>query len=51
MNRSNIPALTHRPDHVPPELVYDVDIFNLQAPGETVHDAWKRIQREAPPIF
>ncbi|VXD04122.1 Cytochrome P450 [Pseudomonas sp. 9AZ] len=51
MTVKSIPALTERPAHVPPELVYDVDIFNLEGANEDVHLAWKRVQREAPPIF
>ncbi|SCW90371.1 Cytochrome P450 [Sphingobium faniae] len=46
-----IPALTPPPPHVSPELVYDVDIFNLPHAKEGVHAAWKRIQKEAPRIF
>ena len=51
MDLPNIPPLTERPAHVPPELVYDVDIFNLEGAKDGVHEAWKRLQREAPPIF
>jgi len=46
-----IPALTPPPTHVPPELVYDLDIFNLEGAKQGVHEAWKRVQREAPRIF
>jgi cytochrome P450 len=51
MVHADIPALTERPAHVPPELVYDVDIFNLEGAKDDVHEAWKRLQREAPRIF
>lgn len=46
-----IPTLTPPPAHVPPELVYDVDIFNIPGAKEGVHAAWKKIQKEAPRIF
>jgi cytochrome P450 len=45
------PTPVTRPAHVPEDLVRDVDLFNLTRPGENVHDAWKRIQAECPPIF
>ena len=45
------PALTPPPPHVPAELVYDLDIFNLPGAKEDVHGAWKRVQMEAPRIF
>lgn len=45
------PALTTPPPHVPAELVYDLDIFNLPGAKEDVHGAWKRVQTEAPRIF
>ena len=47
----SIPPLTERPAHVPPELVFDVDIFNLEGAKDDVHKAWKRIQQVAPRIF
>lgn len=31
--------------------IYEIDFFHPCQPGETVHVAWKRVQREAPPIF
>jgi len=51
MTATESPVLADRPAHVPTELVRDVDLFNLTQPGENVHDAWKRIQTECPPIF
>lgn len=39
------------PSHVPAELVRDVDIFNVQALGDDLHLAWKKVQDENPPIF
>ncbi len=45
------PPLTPPPPHVPAELVYDLDIFNLPGAKEDVHLAWKRVQAEAPRIF
>lgn len=43
--------LADRPEHVPAELVRDVDLFNLPGAREDVHVAWKRIQTEMPRIY
>jgi hypothetical protein len=51
MTTAPMPALTERPAHVPPELVYDVDICNLEGAQDDVHAAWKRVQQNAPGIF
>jgi len=45
------PELSEPPAHVPPELVHDVDIFNLPNGKDGPHAAWKRLQKEKPPIF
>src|SRR3954468_13946867 len=45
------PALSEPPAHVPPELIRDVDIFNLPGAKDGPHAAWKRMQREMPPII
>lgn len=45
------PELTDPPPHVPPELVYDVDIFNLPGAKDSPHAAWKKIQQDKPRIF
>jgi len=45
------PEFTERPDHVPAELVYDVDIYNLEGAKDGPHEAWKRVQQEKPPVF
>ncbi len=50
MNDRALP-LAERPDHVPPEMVHDADIFNLPGAQDDVHLAWKRLQGEAPRIF
>jgi cytochrome P450 len=39
------------PAHVPPELVRDVDLYNLPGSGEDVHRAWKAVQDAAPDVF
>jgi cytochrome P450 len=39
------------PEHVPPHLVRDVDVFNLPGAEEDVHLAWRRLQQEGPEIF
>lgn len=39
------------PDHVPRELVREVDIYNLPGAAESVHRAWKRVQDENPDLF
>lgn len=39
------------PTHVPSELVYDVDFYNLDLGDGDVQQAWKRIQDSAPDIF
>ncbi len=51
MSTYEAPPLAERPAHVPPELVRDVDIFNLAGAGDDVHWAWKRYQMENPRIF
>lgn len=51
MHDIEIPAIADRPSHVPEALVYDVDLFNLDGAKDDVHQAWKRIQRDAPRIF
>jgi cytochrome P450 len=44
-----------KPDHIPDELVYDVDIYNL--PGlvdgytDDIHLLWKKLQDTHPPMF
>lgn len=45
------PPLTEPPAHVPPELVFDVDLFNVPGMREDPHAAWKKIQDEKPPVF
>src|SRR4051812_11955569 len=45
------PEFTERPGHVPAELVFDVDIYNLEGAKDGPHEAWKRVQREKPPVF
>ena len=32
------------PSHIPPQLVHDIDIYDLSAVDEDVHLAWKRLQ-------
>lgn len=39
------------PDHVPPELVRDVDIFNLIEPTQDYYEAWHKIVMQEPPVF
>lgn len=39
------------PAHIPPELVRDVDIYNLPGSAEDVHRAWKAVQDSAPDVF
>ena len=39
------------PAHVPPELVRDLDLYNIPGAGEDIHRAWKKIQDESPDIF
>jgi cytochrome P450 len=45
VSRTDVPA------HVPPELVREVDLFDLKGGAEDVHLAWKRVQEANPPIF
>lgn len=41
-----------RPDHVPQELVREVDAYALDGIEEGVHEAWKKIQRpDTPPLI
>ncbi len=39
------------PPHVPPELVRDVDLFNIPGASEDVHLAWKRVQDSCPDLY
>jgi cytochrome P450 len=39
------------PAHVPPELVRDIDLYNLPGAHEDVHLAWKRIQDASPDLY
>jgi cytochrome P450 len=39
------------PEHVHPELVYEVDVFNIQSLHPDLHVAFKKLQDESPPIF
>lgn len=39
------------PSHVPPDLVREVDVFNVKSLHADLHLAWKRVQDENPPIF
>lgn len=43
-------TLAH-PDHIPAELVHDIDVYNIQSLHEDLHLGWKRVQDEYPPIF
>lgn len=43
--------LAERPAHVPPELVRDIDLFDLPGNREDVHLAWKWVQDNCPRIF
>ena len=43
--------LAERPSHVPPELVVDIDLFDLPGNREDVHKSWKWVQENCPRIF
>ncbi|RSU61361.1 cytochrome P450 [Sphingobium yanoikuyae] len=46
------PPAKHRaavPDHVPPELIREVDAYALDGIEEGVHEAWKRVQQPGTP--
>lgn len=45
------PPLTEPPGHVPPELIFDVDLFDLPGAKDGPHAAWKKVQQEKPPLF
>lgn len=50
MTTADINAKVETPDHIPPERVYDFDMFD--PPGlaeEGLHGAWKRLQSEGTP--
>jgi cytochrome P450 len=51
MDGDAAPSALPVPDHIPPELVRDVDFFNLPGADEDVHLAWRRLQQEAPAVF
>jgi cytochrome P450 len=44
-------ALVEPPLHVPSELVYDFDLYNIPGAAEDVQAAFAAVQREAPGIF
>jgi cytochrome P450 len=44
-------ALAARPDHVPPHLMRDLDIYALEGTGPDLHLAWKKVQDEMPSLF
>lgn len=39
------------PEHVPAELVREINVFDVQSLNPEVHLGWKQIQDECPPIF
>ncbi len=39
------------PDHVPADLVRHIDVFNIQSIDPDVHQGWKKVQAENPPVF
>lgn len=39
------------PAHVPPELVRDFDLYNVEGAERDVHEAWRRMKDEFPPVF
>src|ERR1700719_1703255 len=39
------------PEHVPPHLVRDFDLYNFPGSTEDIHRAWKSVQDEQPPVF
>jgi cytochrome P450 len=43
--------LAEPPAHVPPELVRDIDLFDLPGNREDVHKSWKWVQDNCPRIF
>jgi cytochrome P450 len=47
----NPPELTARPDHVPADLVRDVDMYNLIRDEEDAQEAWYRAVQGAPDVF
>jgi cytochrome P450 len=46
---TNVPGPS--PDHIPPNLVRDVDFFALACPGEDPQHGWWRMQQANPDIF
>lgn len=43
--------LAEVPPHVPPQLVRDIDFYNLPDAEQDIHLAWYRVQQENPDIF
>jgi len=39
------------PDHIPAELVRDINVYDVQSLHPELHLGWKRVQDECPPIF
>jgi len=39
------------PNHIPPELVRDFNIFDFEGSSDDVHKAWRRVIDEEPDIF
>jgi cytochrome P450 len=45
------PGLASRPDHVPPELVFDFDLFDIPGSQEDIQLAMRAYQQSCPDIF
>jgi cytochrome P450 len=44
-------SATAIPSHVPPDLVRDVDPYDLEGGAQDAHLAWKRVQDAAPDVY
>jgi cytochrome P450 len=48
---TGVAEISERPDHVPPELVCDIDYFAMPGSETDPHAAWLRVRDQMPPVF
>ena len=51
MTNETAPAAGYTPAHVPPQLIVDLDFYNLPGPGEDVQLAWRRFLGKGPMVW
>ncbi|TAL03200.1 MAG: cytochrome P450, partial [Rhodospirillaceae bacterium] len=48
---TQLSSITPKPDHVPPDRVFDFDFYHPETLDEDIHVAWKRLHSLAPDVF